>query len=366
MSNLSAERPRLLSVGPSPAWQKVLHFGALAVGEVNRAVSRCEGSGGKGCNLARAAQRRGAVVTLAQFAGGYTADFLTAELERLGIRHLTARTGSQTRVCTTVISDADGTVTELIEPSGVVTVAESQALCALVLAEIRGCEGVALAGTCPPGVSGDFYAAIARAAGDAVLLLDAVCDVRPVLAEGVDIIKVNRAELVRLAERPRLEDAAWRCLEEFGVAAVAVTAGPDAAFLFLRQGAWEYSWPRLSGVRNSTGAGDCVSGVLLAEVAARLRSEATPRQARSPVPGRLDAERRIPNRGGASKDDKVAPRGPRRRPALSEEILIEAFAAGLACACASCLTDLPAEYDPEQADRLRASIRIRRATGAVT
>jgi hypothetical protein len=45
---------------------------------------------------------------------------------------------------------------------------------------------------------------------------------------------------------------------------------------------------------------------------------------------------------------------------LSADVLVEAFATGLACACASCLTDLPAEFDPAQTARLRGAIRVQR------
>jgi sugar/nucleoside kinase (ribokinase family) len=79
-----------------------------------------------------------------------------------------------------------------------------------------------------------------------------------------------------------------------------------------------YEVPHLDGVRSTVGAGDCATGILLAHIAS----------------------------GG-----------------LAAPAMAEAFADALAAASASCLTDVPAQFDPADADRLRSRLRWRVVTG---
>jgi fructose-1-phosphate kinase PfkB-like protein len=143
------------------------------------------------------------------------------------------------------------------------------------------------------------------------VLLDTVKDVGPALAAGVDVLKVNAAELQALSGSDDIVGGAQRCRQRYGLRWVGVTAGPGTAWLVGTDAVLRYDLPRLAGVRSTIGAGDCATGVLLERVA-------------------------------------VAGWG--------REAMAAGFADALAAASASCLTDVPAQFDPAMAARLRAGL----------
>lgn len=311
--------PELLALGLNPAWQKTLFFTHLQPGEVNRARSVLCQASGKGINFVEAVRRVGGRAVVLQFAGGVTGEWVAADLDRRGLPHVTVRAAAATRVCTTLLSEADGGMTELIEPSGTVRPDELAALRAAIRERLPAAAGVALCGTFPPGVPEALYAetaAAARAAGLPVLL-DGHRGVLPTLAAGVDILKINASELKQLAEETDLAAAAAACLARFPrVRLLAVTAGGAAAYLFTRAGVWEFGLPRLERVVNPIGAGDTVGGVLLHRLVA----------------------------AGNAALETAAP---------------DAFRFALACASASCLTAEPARFDPAAAADLAPRITVR-------
>jgi tagatose 6-phosphate kinase len=310
---MSVAPAHVLTVCLNPAWQKALFFPHLIVGAVNRAARVCESGGGKGINAARALRVAGVPVTVALFAGGHTGELLRADLAALGCGELCEGLAAPTRTCTTVVDLAAGSVTELIEPSAPVAPAQVEALRAKILAELPCLAGVALCGTVPPGVPETFYGEVAQAAraAGALVVLDGVSGVGPALAAGVDILKINAAELRLLSGIDDLETAGRHCLERYRLRWLGVTAGPDTAWLFGPETVVRYELPRLDGVRSTIGAGDCATGILL---------------------------------GRSAGSD------------LSRTALIEAFAAALAAASASCLTDTPAWFEPAEAARIRERI----------
>ncbi len=328
-------KTKFLAVGLNPAWQKTVHFQRLCVGDVNRADWLRESGGGKAVNFARAARQLAGNVTVAQLAGGYSADLLCHELDQAGITHLTVRTASRTRGCTTIIDATTSLVTELIEPSGEVSLAEVAEVRRRILAEIDRFEGVALCGTVPPGVPPSFYAEIATAARPhGIVLLDAVRDVDAVLHAGVDILKINIHELQALSGEVDVVSAARCCFQNYPVAFLAITAGSDLAYLFHREHAWKFTLPRLAKVSNTIGAGDCASAVILLRATAKRRKKQV-----------------VANLG-------TAPAMP--RDILAPDDMTAVFADALAHASASCLTALPAEFSSQKASELRKNIVIER------
>jgi tagatose 6-phosphate kinase len=304
----------VLVVCLNPAWQKGLFFPRFTLGAVNRAERVCEAGGGKGVNAARALRLAGVPVTVALFAGGQTGERLRADLAAAGCGVLCECGAAPTRTCTTVVDLDGGSVTELIEPSAPVAPTALAALRAKIMAALPGLAGVALCGSVPPGVPETFYGEVARAAraAGALVVLDGVSGVGPALEAGVDLLKINAAELRLLTGVDDLRAAAGRCRERYRLPWLGVTAGPEAAWLFGPEVAVRYELPHLHGVRSPIGAGDCATGILL---------------------------------GRSAGTD------------LGRELLIETFAAALAAASASCLTDIPALFAPAEAARIRAQIR---------
>ncbi len=302
----------ILAVGLNPAWQHTLSFPSLCLGEVNRATGFHAGASGKAVNVARAAQRLGHAARILQVAGGETGHRLCRELDREGIGHVSIKVRAPTRVCTTCLDAVCGTMTELIGPAACIPPNAVRRLHLHLAREIPASGGIALCGTLPPGVPPEIYAQITVAARchGLPVLLDAWRDTGPALAAGPDILKVNRRELLHLMASRSLAKAATDCLARYQVGAVAVTDGPANAWLFTRKGAWRFRLPPLTRVVSPLGAGDTVTAVVLARI-------------------------------------------------LDGIDLPAAFADGLAAGSASCLTDRPALFDPDEMARLRRDIEIR-------
>lgn len=320
--------PGILVVGLNAAWQRVLEFDQLHIGEVNRARKASECYAGKGANVARALRRIGREeAILAQFAAGTVGERILDALNAEGVRHRTVRTPGETRVCTTVLDHAGkGRVTELIDPSPTVPAA---AVCELrnALREEPGlaCSATALCGTWPPGADASLYCAAAEVGRrNGFVLLDAWKGITPVLEQGVDILKVNAQELRTLAGREPLHDAARHCLDAYSLVAVAVTDGAGAAYVFGRKCAYRYTLPTLAAeqVKNPIGAGDVVTAGLLHALTSAFADEGRPRASLRPT---LDG-------------------------------IADAFGLALAWGTASCLELLPAHFDPD----LAADLAVRR------
>jgi len=106
-----------LTVCLNPTLQKTLHFPSIYPGTVNRTgVHRLDVSG-KGINVTRVLTQLGkGVVHLTQLGGGLRPMFLSlCEKDDLSVQWVESL--SQIRFCYTLLSDVDGTVTELIEES---------------------------------------------------------------------------------------------------------------------------------------------------------------------------------------------------------------------------------------------------------
>lgn len=339
---MNAERPHLLAVGLNPAWQKTLFFPEFQAGEVNRATRVTAHAGGKGIHCAYAVQQAGGRVTVAQFAGGVTGDWLLQDLAARQFAHLTASTAVPTRTCTTLIGERQRSMTELIEPAGAVQPHEATLLRQRLLAALPDVDGVALCGTFPPGVTPDFYAAIAAAARPhAVVLLDACKNILPVLEAGVDILKINAAELAELTGEADVAQGARALFARYPVAWLAVTAGPRRASLFCAASrpspdgtvpaargcrGWSFELPTLPDVCNPLGAGDCTAGVLLWQLVRPAAADLLP--------------------------------GPRSR--LSDAAAVTAaFAVALAAASASCTDPEPARFSAARATAIRQQIVVR-------
>ncbi len=317
----TATPSEILAVGLNPAWQKTFFFDHLQPGAVNRAARVRAEASGKGINFTHAVLQAGGRAVVAQFAGGETGERLRADLDARGIPHLTIPTAGATRVCNTLLSGDDHVTTEIIEPSAEIAPAEFAALREAVLARLPSAAALAVCGTFPPGVPMTFAAELAMAAraGGISVLLDAYRGVAPVLDAGVDILKINAAELRELAGKPDTGAAAAALFAQYPrTACLAVTDGPGDARLFLRNAAdsatsWRLPLPKLPRIMNPIGAGDCTAGVLL------LRLVQTADSARA-------------------------------------DAVVEAFREALACACASCLEERPACFDAGAAARLRDAI----------
>lgn len=287
----------LLAIGLNPALQKTMVFERWERGQVNRAIDKLTSVGGKGQQFSRAASHLiPGMISLAQFLGGENGERIRQMLDQAGVRQLTVSTAGETRCCLTVIDRTTREATELIEPSATIGREEVDQLLSKTLSFLQQSRvsGLALCGTYPPGVDESFYVQLAQAKGHATLLLDSYRDIDAVLATGqVDILKVNAHELRSLANKFRqatrshasesplsVPDDALMLFQSFPLRRLAVTAGPDTAWLFERPQsdirssgvtAWpfyEFHLPTLDDVVNPIGAGDTVGAIFLTQLLA--------------------------------------------------------------------------------------------------
>ena len=312
--------PRILVCGPNPSWQKTLVFDEFRPREVNRALERDCRASGKGVNFARAVRTWGtAVPVVYQFAGGMNGRNLETWLRKEGIEFVSREIGDETRCCTTVLCRKNVCMTELIEPSPSITQDDVDFLKKQILPALPDADALALCGTLPNGPLDGFYATLVKETArlNKPVLMDSVAHFDETLAAGVQYLKINSGELLTVTGASDPEAAALGLLNRFPLQCTAITDGPDKAFIAWQGMIHHISIPPISGVCNPLGAGDVCSGVMLSE----LLAGATP---------------------------------------------VEAFTAGLAAACASCLTQYAAEFDRAEALRIRGEMRIEPAAPRTT
>ena len=316
----SHKLPRILVCGPNPAWQKTLVFDEFRPREVNRALERDCRASGKGINFARAVRTWGiANPVVFQFVGGENGRNLESWIRQEGIEFFSREIKDETRCCTTVLCRKNACMTELIEPSPSIAPDDVDYLKKQILPALPDADALALCGTLPNGPLDGFYAMLTKEAVHAgkTVLMDSVAHFDETLSAGVQYLKINSGELLNVTGASDPEVAALDLLNRFPLQCAAITDGPDKAFFAWQGTIHHISIPPISGVRNPLGAGDVCSGIMLSELLTGV----------SPA---------------------------------------EAFTAGLAAACASCLTQYAAEFDRAEALRIRGEMRVEPATSRTT
>ncbi|NMA42592.1 MAG: hypothetical protein GX946_04335 [Oligosphaeraceae bacterium] len=306
----------ILALCPNTAWQKTLVFEKLQANAVNRAVAVKQTGGGKGVNVLRVLRRLGLPAGIAGFVGGEGGRRLREEFADCGADDLCVDSKGHTRYCYTVIDQSQNSATELIEPSPEIMPEESAALLQLLNQRMPEFSALCIAGSLPPGLAPDFYGQITAMAHKqgVPVLLDAFANIESSLQAGLTMLKINRQELSSLSGDEDPDRAAAALMRKYPLTWLAMTDGAGAARLFSPEQTWELQVPRLPRIVSPIGAGDCAAAILTW----RLSQKAP--------------EARMP----------------------------EYFAEALACASASCLTDEPSLFDPQQAEKILTEIKISR------
>ena len=260
-------KKKIMAIGANPAWQKVLQFGQLRFNAVNRADAMWSFASGKGINFARAAQIWDmATVDLVQFAGGDNGKLLLDDLADEKLTSKTFLTNIPTRCCTTLLSSADGTMTELIEPSQAPGwEAECEAL-EFIRENMPLVDGMALCGQLPSGMAADFYVQCVKyaAANEKMVLIDSWKNIEPVLqAARRAVLKINAEELTDLTGIDEVVPAMKMLFDNYSLEYIAITNGANGAWLGTRSECFQYSVSAIGQVVNPVGSGDTASAVLL-------------------------------------------------------------------------------------------------------
>ncbi|MBD1592841.1 1-phosphofructokinase family hexose kinase [Arthrobacter sp. S1_S22] len=269
--------------------------GPLERGEVQRAVSVRQESGGKGVNVSRALVASG-LESVAVLPGA-DSDPVLAGLRETGVPFVSLPIDEPLRT-NVALTEPGGVTTKINEPGPALDADQQEALIKLLLESSRGASWVVLAGSLPPGFPADFYATVARrirAAGNGSAPHIAVDSSGAPLAAAMsgdgagadgtatgsgkpDLLKPNAEELAELAAAagfasatadeleadPVAAAAAAAAVVRSGVGAVLATLGSKGAVLVTADGAWLATHPPVAAV-STVGAGDsALAGYLLA------------------------------------------------------------------------------------------------------
>jgi 1-phosphofructokinase len=266
--------------------------GPLERGEVQRAVSVSQESGGKGVNVSRALVASG-LETIAVLPGG-DSDPVLSGLQDAGVPFAAMAIHEPLRT-NVALTEPGGVTTKINEPGPVLDEDAQEALIRLLLERAKGATWVVLAGSLPPGVPSDFYATITRrlrsaGPGSSVPQIAVDSSGAPLaasIADGAsgavsgkpDLLKPNAEELAELAAAagfasvstaeeleadPEAAAAAAAAVVRSGVGAVLATLGSKGAVLVTADGAWLATHPPVTAV-STVGAGDSsLAGYLLA------------------------------------------------------------------------------------------------------
>lgn len=259
----------ILCIGTTPAAQRVMVFRTLAIDAVNRAAATLDGAAGKSVNVAKVLRALGEEPLAVGFLGGARGAQLSAALRQRDIAQDFVTVTPPTRQCITVIDEAAGTHTELVEESQPVAPSDYKALLAILHARVPGCRALVMSGSITPGGPADLYfqcVALARQAG-ALSIVDAQGEpLRRALPAQPGLVKPNRSELAATAGHALPDDAAvmsaMRELHKRGAQRVVVTAGKDPTLAFDGSCFWRILPPHIR-VTNPIGSGDAFTAGLV-------------------------------------------------------------------------------------------------------
>ena len=258
----------VLCLGLTPVLQRTLVFKRLEIDEVNRAGKVVESAAGKALNTARALVTLGTPAETAGFNGGETGARVAAYLKAYGVgtRTLTPMK-APTRICSTLIDQSAGTVTELVEEAPEPGRAAVKRFVAENLARGVDASMLVISGTLPPFVKDDFYVPFVKAAAEAgvpVVIDSHKAALINVLFMAPLLAKLNVRELETTLGEPFRTEAQIVCgmrdLQNIGAQNVFVTHGGKASYLLTQRGAvWRFTPPEIAAHVNPIGSGDCTT-----------------------------------------------------------------------------------------------------------
>lgn len=261
----------IITLTLNPAVDQTVFVDRLVVGEVNRFDESQLDPAGKGINVSRMAHRLGWPTIAFGFVAGEIGLIAQKALDGENVPHHFVPVSGQTRLNVTVVAETSGTSTSLYGPGPRVDREDLASLDGLLQFWLQACRALVLAGSLPPGVPEDAYAAYIRLAqlNGVRSFLDA--DGTP-LRLGVEakpyLVKPNLAEAERLLGRslPDLAsvvDAAGE-LGSRGIAVVVVSMGAEGAVCVQGERVWRAIPPKVER-RSTVGSGDSfVAGLTVA------------------------------------------------------------------------------------------------------
>jgi tagatose 6-phosphate kinase len=215
------------------------------------------------------------------FLGGERGERLRHILGEQGVETDFVDVSAPTRECVTLLDEAAGTTTELVEESRPIEAEHYHQLRQKFETRLQGAAAVVMSGTITPGGPVDLYLELVRKGNAKGILTVVDAQGAPLLRalEGSPgLVKPNRVELAatvgRTLNSPVEVIAAMRELQARGAQRVVVTAGKQTTLAFDGQHTWEITNPAIAAV-NPIGSGDSfTAGVVWRLVAGDSLGEA--------------------------------------------------------------------------------------------
>jgi 1-phosphofructokinase family hexose kinase len=256
----------ILCAGLSPAWQQIMVFRSFRYGEVNRAVEVHWLAQGKVINAAIAAHHLGGPTLALAPLGGPPLPLIDRELAELGLARRWVVTQLPTRVCTSILDQAAGTMTELIEESRPLVPAELDEF-RRVYAEEAGKAAVAVVtGSLPIGTPPALYRELVEQTPCPAVLdfrgegLLTTLDLKPL------VVKPNREELAQTVGHSLDDDhqllEAMRSLNRRGAQWVVTTQGGRPVWATSASKTYRLHCLPVDRVVNPLGSGDAMAAAI--------------------------------------------------------------------------------------------------------
>ncbi|MCU0872678.1 MAG: PfkB family carbohydrate kinase [Pirellulaceae bacterium] len=292
----------ILSAGLTPAWQQILVFDSFRYGEVNRAREVVWCASGKVFNAGIGAHHLGGPTLTLAPVGGPNAPQIEAEFAALGVPYRWVKTRAATRICTTILDQATGTITELVENGRSLTSEELEAFRRAYAELAAGAALVVLIGSLPQDTPDTFYRELLQRTTCPTVLdfrgagLLSVLDLEPY------VVKPNREELAQSLGRPLDDDqalvAAMRTLNGRGAQWVVITQGPAAVWATSAREIYRFRPLAVPDAVNPIASGDAVAATIAWATrsgrplpdAVRLGIAAAAQNVRQLLPCRLDPQ----------------------------------------------------------------------------
>jgi len=261
----------ITTVALNPAIDRTLIVPGFAAGATNRVAAARVDPGGKGINVARAAQALGARVQVLGFLGSENAELILKSLTQAQVAHDFLMVPGETRTNLKIVEPGTGQLTELNERGFTVDEGQVRELMRLVERRLPDTAVLVLTGSLPAGVPDTVYrdlVALARRSGVPAILDADGEPMRRAMAARPTVIKPNQGEAERLLGRrlaspDAVVDGARELLGR-GPEIVVVSCGGDGAALVTPERAW---WATPPAIRpgSTVGAGDSmVAGLAVA------------------------------------------------------------------------------------------------------
>jgi tagatose 6-phosphate kinase len=257
-----ASKP-IICCGFTPCIQRILEFGQVEKGAVNRAQKVTVGIGGKGANTARMVKQLGGEGRLVGFAGGANGQRLEELLTSEGVIFHHVEVEGEIRICQTLVETDNPETTELVEEMPPITPAEWNSMLTLLRSMPLADSIVTLSGKLPAGAPVDAYARaaslVSRSGGQ--MILDAPGEPLLLALEHEPfMVKINDDELFETAGGDDLIDACMQIIGR-GARSVLVTRGARSAFFVDELQTLELFPPKIKAI-NPVGSGDAVTAAI--------------------------------------------------------------------------------------------------------